>query len=791
MGVTIVLGLTVLCATTYSGAFDFSGFDQFGKALHAPITNQPGQHFKSVAVPNQLKNVAAKFNGPSFDQFRQPFQHFQHGGPFGSNVQQFGPYPGYPGPVVYPGHGGGYPGPAPYPQASYRFGGADQTPLGFHPFPAPVQAQSGFGPAKVGAKKTYKTVPGAAANFPLPGKYFQEHNVNAYHGPEFSSATVPFDHNLKNSKPKDAAVFGQPIIPTETIFKNFNFPSPGAFGYSQFGFPQYQPYPQIQSFPQAPTFGKAEPALGSSTIKSQGIDERFRAPVTPTTVQGGSATSRSTEVTNQQPSVASSTLPTADDTLKSEQANSSPSQEEANAGTTSTAASEVSDNNEAPAADDTTGQQPNQEQSVVATGEGVNEPNAGNEGAVNGQGLQVQENASQEPKEFTPVIVEQVGDSSSGSTDENSNESTAVVGDSAPSAPTETATVEKSEEIIGDKPAEPADKQPVLVNGALPAALQNGLVAPVVSVSDPSAASLFGQPGFAAFAQNLDLQQQQPLYLPYYDPVSFAGAGLSAFNNLGGNIQQESVAISNNGAQVKGVQNGEAPASDNTVTTESSSSSTTSISSSSNSASLSSTVSSTTSDDGPEKKDTSQSGARNEPPVEAPKKSNTVQIIQDGSSFSGLPTLYDPSSSLPLDSSKFFNHPSITAYSGQAALDTYSPETAFTDFGSLFRQGYLIEGSPSLLPTDNVPSIQTIKSVTPVSIASKDHPFHGQVFKYTNAHVPYPGLVEPKINPQGLKTYDFASQVASVESSSPSVTSADTVSTTTSTTETASVSAKA
>jgi hypothetical protein len=182
--------------------------------------------------------VPAKPFGAPFDHFKPAYQPYQQ--PFRTNYQPFGPYPGYPGPVVYPGHGG-YQGPEAYSSPSYRFDELNHKPFGFQPLPTPVQPtfnQYKFGPAK----KFNKNFPGLA-DFNQPGKYFQEHQFGAYHGPEFSSAIVPAEHNIKQSKPKDTFL-GKPIFPTLPEFglpkqTSFGFPSP-SFGYPVPNFPPVQ-----------------------------------------------------------------------------------------------------------------------------------------------------------------------------------------------------------------------------------------------------------------------------------------------------------------------------------------------------------------------------------------------------------------------------------------------------------------------------------------------------------------------------------------------------------------------
>lgn len=98
---------------------------------------------------------------------------------------------------------------------------------------------------------------------------------------------------------------------------------------------------------------------------------------------------------------------------------------------------------------------------------------------------------------------------------------------------------------------------------------------------------------------------------------------------------------------------------------------------------------------------------------------------------------YDPShSGSPLDTYQFYSHPSIAALSSKATLASYSPEDAFTNFGTQYNQGYLVEGSPSLTPASKEFVVQP-PSGTPISISSNDHPLHNQVFKFSESYVPY------------------------------------------------------
>lgn len=179
-----------------------------------------------------FKNVATKSFGAPFDPFKQSYQP----GPFRTNYQPFGPYPGYPGPVVYPGQA-----PSVYPQPSYRFDDPNNKPFGFQPFSAPTAAHQAFNPYKVGSTKKFNKFP-ELSNFNHPGKYFQEHQFGAHHGPEFSSAIVPAEHHIKQSKPKET-LLGKPPIPSLSEFglhkqNPFGFAPPPSFKYPVPQFPQ-------------------------------------------------------------------------------------------------------------------------------------------------------------------------------------------------------------------------------------------------------------------------------------------------------------------------------------------------------------------------------------------------------------------------------------------------------------------------------------------------------------------------------------------------------------------------
>lgn len=102
---------------------------------------------------------------------------------------------------------------------------------------------------------------------------------------------------------------------------------------------------------------------------------------------------------------------------------------------------------------------------------------------------------------------------------------------------------------------------------------------------------------------------------------------------------------------------------------------------------------------------------------------------------------FDPSNAgaaaaAPLDVYGFYGHPSVSALSTQASLASYSPEDAFANFGAQYRQGYLVEGAPTLTPVTK--TAVAAAGPLPVSISSKDHPLHSQVFRFSQSFVPYP-----------------------------------------------------
>lgn len=206
-----------------------------------------------------MKTVTPKPFGAPFEPFKPAYQP----GPFKTNYQPFGPFPGYPGPVVYHGHGGyqgpqqnnyqpGFPQPAfpqpafphpAFPQPAHR-NNEPNKPFGFQPFPTPAQPAV-FNSFKIATspKKFNKNLPGLS-EFNLPGKYFQEHQFGANHGPEFSSAIVPAEHNIKQSKPKDT-LLEKPVVPTVPAWPQlggqkqgfYGFAPPPSFGYAIHNFP--------------------------------------------------------------------------------------------------------------------------------------------------------------------------------------------------------------------------------------------------------------------------------------------------------------------------------------------------------------------------------------------------------------------------------------------------------------------------------------------------------------------------------------------------------------------------
>lgn len=197
-----------------------------------------------------FKNVAAKPFGAPFDSFKPAYHQQYQPGTFKANYQPFGPYPGYPGPVIYSGQGS-YPGPTAYPtpatypspapyhqpatyippatyhqsaafpsQPAYRFDGPDHN-CGFQHFAPPPAAQPAFNPFKYGSTKKFnKNFPGHA-EFNVPGKYFQEHQFGAYHNPEFFPAIITHEHHVKYSKPPKDFISNSPFIPYNKVESPF------------------------------------------------------------------------------------------------------------------------------------------------------------------------------------------------------------------------------------------------------------------------------------------------------------------------------------------------------------------------------------------------------------------------------------------------------------------------------------------------------------------------------------------------------------------------------------------
>jgi hypothetical protein len=179
----------------------------------------------------------------SFEPFKQSYQQYQPG-PFRTNYQPFGPFPGYPGPVVYPGQI-----PSVYPQSPYRIDDPNAKPFGFQPFLPSAAVHKTFELDKVRSAEKFNKFP----NFNHPGKYFQEHKFGAYHGPEFSFATVPAEHNIKQSKPKDS-LLGKPVIPS---FPALGLQEQLAFRFAPqpiFNHPTHQPIQPFSSRFQVSTF---------------------------------------------------------------------------------------------------------------------------------------------------------------------------------------------------------------------------------------------------------------------------------------------------------------------------------------------------------------------------------------------------------------------------------------------------------------------------------------------------------------------------------------------------------
>jgi len=781
MALTIVLGLTILSVANYGNTFEFSGLNpsvQIKSQIKPTIkpfstqTNQPYQadQFKSVFGQN---TVPVKPFGAPFDHFKPAYQPYQQ--PFRTNYQPFGPYPGYPGPVVYPGHGG-YQGPEAYSSPSYRFDELNHKPFGFQPLPEPVQPtfnQYKFGPAK----KFNKNFPGLA-DFNQPGKYFQEHQFGAYHGPEFSSAIVPAEHNIKQSKPKDTFL-GKPIFPTLPEFglpkqTSFGFPSP-SFGYPVPNFPPVQPFVStvIPSVKSAPTtvvpvdavdvekkFGGAEITtsiipLSSAQDESATVQQKSEqvtgkpseaTPESPaqeeiTTGLVSAAEDPAAEVApnNEVPAAevaANNEVPAAEVATNNEV----PAAEVA--ANNEVPAAEVATNNEVPAAEVATNNEvPAAAQDAAPANEQSAPPSESNEpisSADNDKIASVPENQEPVVELGSVVVAQDVKETSSAAPTEVSND------------PSESSTVGGSELVTENKPNAGV---PTVSLPGLPVELQNSNFG---SISDTSSLGLFGASGFPPnFGQSVGVQQ--PSYYPYFDAPKFSDEELKAFAaSFGTNVPQSGQVVGSADPTVKITEstfsNPSAEIATKLETGDKVVSDVKAVS---------------------EEKKTTVESQSSKITVSQPKL-NTVQIIQDDPFNGQLPLLYDPSNSgSPLDTYKFYNHPSVSALSSQASLASYSPESAFNNFGTQFRQGYLVEGSPSLTPLTKT-VVQSDQ--TPISISSLDHPLHSQVFKYSQSFVPYPGLVTGNNNAAAFQTFDVSSTAAPVVSSTTAAAAAADVS---------------
>jgi len=389
----------------------------------------------------------------------------------------------------------------------------------------------------------------------------------------------------------------------------------------------------------------------------------------------------------------------------------SPSQEEAT-GAGITAAAEVTTDNEVPAAADDTAAVQQSEQSNAAAE--ATDPSATAGGpAADGQTPAVAQEAAKQS--LGPVVAEQVTETS-----------TAEAVDATAAKAEGIEEVKPTESVAANLPGLPSE--PFTTAGPLPA-------------SDPSSLTgLFGSSEYPYFGEAAGSQQP---YIPYYNSPKFTDDELKLFTaNFAGSGLDVSQIFGGANAAFK-IAEPKAPSED------------------------SATIASTPSAENVEKVETSKNVASGESgekklgdesktvsaPV-APKKSNTIQIIPDDVFNGQLPLLFDPSNAAsPLDAYRFYSHPSVSALSSQATLASYSPETAFTDFGSQLRQGYLVAGSPSLTPVAKT-VIQT--SRTPISISSADHPLHSQVFKYSQSQsfVPYAEAVAANAAPVTFRTYE-------------------------------------
>lgn len=210
---------------------------------------QPQQIDQYKSVSFDFKNT--KPFGAPFDHFKPAYHQQYQSGQYKANYQPFGPYPGYPGPVVYPGQGnypgpaayptptpyhheqGHYPQPTPYPQPTsypqqlgyypqpaYRFNGPDHKSCGFQHF-APPPPHPAFHHFNFGSTKKFnENVPGFS-HFNVPGKYFQEHQFGTHHSPEFSSAIVPAEHHMKFTKPFKDTFLNNPFAPHDKVVSTF------------------------------------------------------------------------------------------------------------------------------------------------------------------------------------------------------------------------------------------------------------------------------------------------------------------------------------------------------------------------------------------------------------------------------------------------------------------------------------------------------------------------------------------------------------------------------------------
>ncbi|VVC26855.1 Hypothetical protein CINCED_3A006609 [Cinara cedri] len=726
MAFTVVLGLAVLSVANQGHTFTITatGVKPTIKPF-SPFTTQQPQLSDLTKSTFGSKNEAPKPFGAPFEPFKQPYQPYQpfkqpyqpyQPGPFRTNYQPFGPFPGYPGPIVYPGQVGYPSGPSVYPQQQQHpaFHFDQHKQFGLQPFPSAPFDQT-VSPFKLGSSKKFNKSPSGFFDFNQPGKYFQEHQFGAYHGPEFSSAVVPAEHNLKQSKPKDIFL-GKPSVPIVPAFSSFGFskeggfglPSPASFGYKS---PIVPPTQVSQSLLKTlPPFVKNTFSIGQNFSTT---------PATTTSTEVSSSSS------NEEPATPTASEVTGEPSSASPAADpqpTSPSQEEVTASVAATA-TEVATNNEAPAADDIAAAQQQQQSEQQSNLSEDNDPKIDNTDAVtvsaatgeNTDSVQLtdssqvstkSESAAEPAVVPTKEVIETTvtGDASS---DPSESFSEATIFES--STDTVASAGSSQETDFGKSEQAQASLTPKTNN------FPGQQAGETAFVSDLSTANLFPTSKFSNFEQSIDLRQ--PSYYSYIPQYNQLNKNLPSHS--GGNFIYEFGFNKKNEQSEKDKSTKEDEKPELTTVTNPSSSevSNTSVA--------------------------APSGADN-----LPKKINAVQIIQDGSfdPFNGqLPLLFDPSSAAagsPLDTFGFYNHPSVTAFSSQASLASYSPEDAFSNFGTnQFRtQGFLVEGSPSLTPLPAKTIVQT--SRTPVSISSVDHPLHGQVFKYSQSFVPYPALVQ-------------------------------------------------